>query len=169
MTACPYCAHENLPGMDVCDQCGHSLTDLYLPEPASDVERGLLTDRVEALAPRPPIAVAPETPTADVLRLMVDRRIGCVLVVQDDRLLGIFSERDALLKLNIDAARLGDRPVADFMTTPVDTLDGDAKIAFAVHRMDLGSFRHVPVVDEAGKPTGIISARDILRHLAARL
>ena len=107
--------------------------------------------------------------TRDVLRLMVERKIGSVFVVEDDRLLGVFSERDALIKLNTDVDKLSDKPISDFMTSKVETLDDSAKIAFAVQRMDLGSFRHVPIVNEEGTPVGVISARDILRYVSQRV
>jgi CBS domain-containing protein len=79
--------------------------------------------------------------------------------------MGIFSERDALRKLGARAAEQSGRPVSELMTPNPQTLVADAKIAFAVHRMDLGGYRHVPIVDQQGELTGIISARDILRHL----
>jgi len=55
--------------------------------------------------------------------------------------------------------------VSQFMSTNPETLQADAKIAFAVHRMDLGSYRHVPVVDGQRRPIGVVSVRDILRYL----
>ena len=168
MTICPSCDFENIEGTDVCEQCQQPLTDEYMHDPDTAVERGLLNDHLDMLSPNSPVTVAPDMPTRDVIRLMVDSNIGCVLVTEDEKMVGIFSERDALLKLNTEAAELGDRPVSEFMTTNVDTLDSHAKIAFAVHRMDLGSYRHVPITGEDGKPTGIISVRDILRYITER-
>jgi CBS domain-containing protein len=96
---------------------------------------------------------------------MVEHRIGCVVVADGNRPVGIFSERDALRKINVDATALAARPVREFMTHNPQSLVADAKIAFAVQRMDLGGYRHLPIVDERGELVGIISARDILRHL----
>jgi len=168
MTKCPFCDAENIEGIDVCEQCEQPLTEEYLHDPATAVERGLLADHIDVLNPKPPVVVAPDMATRDVIRLMVDRNIGSVLVVKDEHLIGIFSERDALMKLNAEAAQLSDRPVSEFMTKKVQTLDSHAKIAFAVQRMDLGSFRHVPVVNQAGEPVGVISVRDILRYITDR-
>jgi CBS domain-containing protein len=144
MTLCPYCGYENIAGADVCDECEQPLADLYLPTPATAVERRLLKDRIRLLSPKTPIAVSPSTPVRDVLRTMVERKIGCVVVVDGGKPVGIFSERDALQKLNTDAAQLADHPISEFMTASPETLDAAAKIAFAVHRMDLGGFRHYP-------------------------
>ncbi len=166
---CPFCGHDNIEGVDTCAQCEQPLTDMYLHDPATAVERGLLKDRIAALDPKPPIVVSPKTPVGEVLRTLVDKSIGCVIVVEGGKVVGIFSERDALRKLNIDADSLSDQPVADFMTTPVETLDAGAKVAFAVQRMDQGSYRHIPIVDDDDEPLGIISARDILRYLTERM
>jgi len=105
----------------------------------------------------------------EVLQLMVERRIGCVVVAEGDRAVGIFSERDALKKLNTQAAAMAQRPISEFMTPNPQSLVADAKIAFAVQRMDLGGYRHLPVVGRGSELVGIISARDILRHLTHRL
>ena len=96
---------------------------------------------------------------------MVEHGIGCVVVADNNLPLGIFSERDALRKINTEALGLAVRPVCEFMTPKPQTLVADAKIAFAVQRMVLGGYRHLPIVGEKGELIGIISARDILRHL----
>ena len=166
---CPSCNVENLDGVDDCAGCGQPLNDAHLPEPSTEVERCLLMDRVEVLNPKVPIHVSPDTAVRDVLRLLVDRRIGCVIVVDADKPVGIFTERDALEKLSTNAVSLGDQPVSAFMTGAPDTLEVDAKVAFAVQRMDVGGYRHLPIVSDTGKLMGIISVRDILRYLAEKL
>jgi CBS domain-containing protein len=169
MIICPYCDQENLPGADVCEQCGNSLADLNLPVPATKLERSLLRDRVRTVTTMPPLTVFPETRIREVLQLMNERQVGCVMVVENRQLVGIFTERDALLKLGTEAATLGDRPVSQFMTPHPQTLRLDAKIAFAVQRMDLGGFRHVPVVSPSNEPVGVISVRDILDYLSEKI
>ena len=166
---CPYCGSENLEGVDDCAECGQPLGDAYLPDPSSTVEQGLLTDHVDVLSPKVPIAVSAETPVRDVLRMLVDRSIGCLIVADEGKPVGIFSERDALVKLSTNAVSLGDRPVSEFMTTAPTTLEVGAKVAFAVQRMDVGGYRHLPIVGDAGELTGIISVRDILRYLTEKL
>jgi CBS domain-containing protein len=165
MNFCPYCDTENIEGADDCVECGQPLDDTHLAPPNSEVERSLLRDRISALVPKKPITAAPTTPVGEVLRLMVEHRIGCVVVADGNQPVGIFSERDALRKINIEAPNLAARPVREFMTPHPQTLVADAKIAFAVQRMDLGGYRHLPIVGERGELVGIISARDILRHL----
>jgi CBS domain-containing protein len=168
MILCPYCDAENIEGADVCDECQLSLTDLSLRPPATDVERGLLRDRIASLKPNPPLAVGPSEPIGKVLRTMIDRGVGCIVVTEGGRLLGIFSERDALMRLNVDAAKMATRPVSEVMTVNPATLRTRDKIAFALHRMNVGGFRHVPILDEEDRLVGVISIRDILKYLTAR-
>jgi CBS domain-containing protein len=169
MIVCPYCDSENISGADYCEKCGQPLDDLHLPEPATPVEQALLRDRVSVLRPKQPIVVPSSMPVRKVLETLLAKGIGCVLVVDEGKLAGIFSERDALMKVHTQIDELGDRPVSEFMTASVETLLPSAKIAFAVHRMDLGGYRHVPIVDENGVPTGMISVRDILSYLTERM
>jgi len=169
MIYCPNCRSENIDGEDECSQCGQPLGDTYLPPPTSDVERVLLRDRISALAPKSPITVAATTTVGEVLRLMAEHRIGCIVVVDGERPIGIFSERDALRKINTAASSMALRSVSEFMTPNPQTLVADAKIAYAVQRMDLGGYRHLPIVGQGGELVGIISARDILRHLTEGL
>jgi CBS domain-containing protein len=165
MMLCPYCGAEYIEGSDLCDQCQNSLTDLFLRPPATDVERGLLRDRIESLKPKKPLSVGPDTPIGEVLKTMLDRGIGCIMVVDGERLLGIFSERDAVMRLNVDAARMSGRPVSEVMTVTPATLRARDKIAFALHRMNVGGFRHLPILDDDDKLIGVVSIRDILRYL----
>jgi CBS domain-containing protein len=108
-------------------------------------------------------------PVRDVLKLLVDRSIGCVLVVDGGKLAGIFSERDALLRLNVDAQALGHEPVSKYMTSPVESLGLEDRIAFSLHKMDIGGYRHIPILGEDGQPCGVISIRDILRYMTTTI
>lgn len=169
MTQCPYCGHENIPGDDVCAECQHSLSEFHLPSPASEVERALLSDRVGELQPNTPLVVSSGTPVGEVLKILVDHEIGCLLVEDDGALVGIFSERDSLIKIGADVEQRRGEPVSKFMTPAPETLKATAKVAFAVQRMDLGGYRHVPIVNEHGKTEGVISVRDILRYLTSKM
>ena len=73
------------------------------------------------------------------------------------------------MSLNTEASALGDRPVSGFMTAPPETLEPDAKVAFAVQRMAVGGYRHIPIVGGGGELGGIVSVRDILRYLTDKM
>jgi CBS domain-containing protein len=166
---CPYCGADNLDGVDDCAECGQSLSDAHLTDPPTAVEQSLLADHLQVLDPQTPVVVSADTPVRDVLRAMVDGGTGCVVVADGDRSVGIFSERDALMRLNTAASALGDRPVSEFMTAEPETLEPTAKVVFAVQRMDVGGYRHIPIIDEGGELAGIVSVRDILRYLTDKM
>ena len=107
MILCPYCDAENIEGADVCAECELPLTDLSLKAPASDVERGLLRDRIESLKPCTPISVGPDETIGSALKTMMSRGVGCLPIVEGGRLLGIFSERDAMMRHAPAALRPG--------------------------------------------------------------
>jgi CBS domain-containing protein len=167
MAVCPDCGYDNIAGTDECEECGQSLTELSDVIPTSPLAKGLVNDSIDSLSPREPVAVSPDEKVGHVLDLLVDNHIGCVLVVDGDDLIGIFSERDALVRLNTEAEELKDRPIKEFMTDSPSTLQGHDTIAYAVHKMSLGGYRHIPILTN-GKPTGVISIRDVLRYATER-
>ncbi len=162
---CPDCGHENVDGADVCQDCGGSLwgTDQL----GSEIEQSIASHPISVLCPRAPVCVPPEMPVREVIASMADQKIGCVLVEEEARLLGVFSERDVLNKVSLDADNL-DRPVAEFMTASPATATKTDSIGFVLQTMDLGGYRHLPIVNSANIATGIISVRDILRFLAVK-
>ena len=165
----PYCGAVNIDGVDDCADCGQPLSDAYLADPSTTIEQSLLAAHVDVLSPKKPIAISARTPVRDVLRMLVDRGIGCLIVTDAGKPVGIFTERDALVKLSTDAVSLGARPVSEFMTTALETLEIGAKVACAVQRMDVGGYRHLQIGGDTGELTGIISVRDILHYLTEKL
>jgi len=168
MTVCPSCGHQNIAGADQCEDCGSSLAQVSDLQPVPAQDEGVLGDHISVLSPCVPMIVNPDTAVGDVLQVLVDNSIGCVLVVEDDEVVGVFSERDALMRLGVRYADLLDRPVSEFMTESPETLELGDKIAFALHKMDIGGYRHIPILDD-GRISGIISVRDILGHLTREL
>ncbi len=161
---CPVCDFTNPPGVDECRNCLTPLSGLDLPVPRGPVETSLLTDSVAVLQPRPPVTVTADATLGSAVRLMIEQRVGAVLVT-DRRgdLVGILTERDFLAK--VVGVRGYDRlPVADFMTHSPETVAPDDLLVTVIGKMDGGGYRHLPVV-AAGKPVGVVSVRDILRHL----
>lgn len=168
MTTCPFCGHRNIDGVDTCDGCQGPLEFLSKPQANSELEKSVLNARVFMLAPRRPIVVGPYTTVDEVLDLLVSHSIGCVVIVDNEEIVGIFSERDALCRLNTDVAQFEDRPISEFMTPAPETIDRDAKIAFALQKMDVGGYRHLPVTTD-GRISGVISIRDVLDYITANL
>src|SRR5262249_14149491 len=162
---CPNCGHDNLPGSEECSSCLQDLTQLDRPVAQSRVERSLMEDRVRVLRPKKPVTVQATATVRQAIQTMLARDIGALLVVgAGGKLVGIFSERDLLTKVAGIHDGYADRPVRDFMTADPETVTAHDTMASALHKMDIGGYRHLPVV-KAGRPTGVISVRDMLRHL----
>lgn len=108
------------------------------------------------------VLTAPATTTViEAARLMKERKVGAMMVVEADRLVGIFTERDALFRVVADGRDVKNTQLSEVMTRSPQSLHPDKSFAEALHIMHLGEFRHVPVV-ENGRPVGMISARDAL-------
>ncbi|MBI4572332.1 MAG: CBS domain-containing protein [candidate division NC10 bacterium] len=111
------------------------------------------------------VAVPLGTTIGQAARVMKERRIGCVLVEDGGKVVGIFTERDILTKLvgtGYDPAKV---QVDGVMTRDPETLTPEDPIAFAMQIMSVGGFRHVPLVDADRRPVGILSVKDIVDYL----
>ena len=113
------------------------------------------------MEPRKLVVASPQTSVREAARLMMEARVGAVLVVSEGRLVGIFTERDVVYRITaVDrdprATRLG-----EVMTPQPKTLAPEESFGRALLVMHENGFRHVPVVED-GKPLGMISARDAL-------
>lgn len=105
---------------------------------------------------------APVTLTvSEAARLMRERRVGAIMVVEEGTLAGIFTERDALIRVLAEGRDVHTTRLADVMTRNPKTIHPDRSFAEALQMMYGGSFRHVPVVED-GRPVGMVSARDAL-------
>ena len=162
---CPHCAYDNLPGSEHCDNCQADLTQLDRPAARDRVERSLMEDPVVKLQPRQAVTLRPTTTVKQVIEVMLSHDIGAVLIVDDaGKLLGIFSERDLLMKVADPTVDHTARPVSDFMTPNPETVRPTDSLAFVLHQMDVGGYRHLPVLKD-GQPLGMFSVRDMLRHI----
>jgi len=161
---CPNCGFENISGVDLCEECGTDLAGLDLPEAEHGLSGRLLTDRVGDLPLAPPIVVSPETTVAEAVRKMREEKHGCVLVVEDSELVGIFTEKDLLSRILRKGADAEKVQVGKVMTTDPITLRPGDPPAFAIHNRVERDLRHLPVV-EGGALLGFISVRHLLRYI----
>lgn len=126
----------------------------------------VLCRSISTLDPKDPICVFEDTTIAETIELLQREKIGCIVVTdREEKLLGIFSERDLLIKIagrkvDIDSAVIG-----EFMTKNPTTTTFDAPLAYALNLMSHGGFRHIPLVDDEYIPRGIISVKDIIDFL----
>jgi len=114
-------------------------------------------------------AVPPESTAAEAIRLMLARRVGAVVVVDANRVVGIFTERDVLKKLALSGRDPEKVPVRELMTAPVETASPQTTADDALVSMLDNHFRHLPVVDPSGRLRGVLSIRNLLHEQVAEL
>jgi CBS domain-containing protein len=133
--------------------------------PGPILESALRHTVLSEVVSHPALTVSPSTTLADAIHQMQKERRSCVLVMDNDRLAGIFTERDVLMKVAAQPLDLMHTPVSQSMTADPFTLPADANVAFALNKMVLEGFRHIPLVDDAGRPTAVVSMRDLINYL----
>ncbi len=136
-------------------------------EVCEDIERvkgAVLETPVSELMADKPLVVSADATVVSAVRAMNERRTGCVLVQKDGKLAGIFTERDVLRKvvfhdnshtLKVDAV----------MTSNPETLPANASVAYALNKMSVDGYRHIPIVDPDGKAIGVLSVKDIVNFV----
>ena len=128
-----------------------------------DFQLHLETETVDHCYPAKPLCAAPDDSIRSVLRLLRSARTGAAMICSDGKLLGIFTERDAL-KLLAAGANL-DVPVSSVMAQNPATLRSTDTVAKAISLMSTGGFRRLPIVDDEGKPVGLVKVSGILHYL----
>jgi CBS domain-containing protein len=165
---CPTCGFDNVPGSEYCQNCENDLALLDRPEPRDRVEQSLMDDCVEVLNPRSAVTLPADAPVSQAIQTMLEANSGAVLVCEDgEKIVGILTERDLLLKVVATSDQEEDRlsqPLRNFMTPKPEMLREDHSLAFALHKMDFGGYRHMPV-HRKDAPVGMISVRDLLSHV----
>jgi CBS domain-containing protein len=108
-----------------------------------------------------PVTASPDTTVRAAAELMKRYHVCALLVVERDRLAGIFTERDALFRVVAEKRDPDSTRLQDVMTCNPCTISPDRPFGHALHLMYEGEFRHVPVI-ENGRALGIVSSRDAL-------
>lgn len=161
---CPDCDKSNIPGAQLCENCGLELAGLDLPEAAGGFIGRLLTDKIADLSVISPLTVSGEARVSEVIEVMRREHHGCVLVKEEGRLTGIFTERDVLTQIVAKGLDPSEVPVHDVMTRDPYRLEPVDPPAFAIHRMVVSGLRHLPVV-EGEELRGFLSMRSVLRYI----
>lgn len=108
------------------------------------------------------VTAAASLSVLEAARIMAQAHVGSIMIIERERLVGIFTERDALnrvLAAGLDPDRT---PLSAVMTASPQSVSADHLLGHALHQMFEGGFRHMPVVDNNGRPVGMVSSRDAL-------
>ncbi|MHC4219178.1 MAG: CBS domain-containing protein [Planctomycetota bacterium] len=135
-------------------------------------ESSIKSVEIMALELDPPVVMDAGATVADVIKMMRERGEGYALLTENDRLAGIFTERDVLLKV-VGVAGAGGRPVAELMTAGPIAVGQREPVRNAVFHMTRGGFRSVPVVDREQRVVGCVRQKDlgryVVQHFADRI
>jgi len=145
------------------------LEDYDPPVFEDPVEQALHDESVESLKTKPLTTVAADLSVREAMQLMVGNQIACILVEEGGKLVGVFSDRDVLDRVALEYDQVIDGPVRDVMSTDpvfVEEVDNAAKVLTV---MAVSGYRHVPVVNAQGAPTGIVSPVRISQFLSSQL
>lgn len=161
---CPSCGARNIEGVDECANCGADLRRVDLPKPTATIEQTLMQMPLTALGLSKIHAVTPDTTLEAALAALLRQNADILEVVENEQLVGVLSVRDIINRVGSDYAAKLARPVREYMTPKPETLPPDAPITFAINKMDVGGYRHVPVVQDH-RMVGVVSVRDVIRYL----
>jgi CBS domain-containing protein len=131
----------------------------------------VLQQRMRELIPTLPttVALGYQATMREALNIMRDQQLSCVLVVEQGQLVGIFTERDVVTTVAGAPLDIDHVPLRDVMRPNPECLGLDDTLMDALHQMSVGEYRHVPVVDEHGQPSALVSMQVIFDTLMAAL
>ena len=119
---------------------------------------------IKHLKIRKPCTLEVSRPVSEAVKLMQEKEVACVLITKDSLLKGILTERDILIKaIGKDLSKM---KAADIMTPDPEAFEPDDAVAFVINAMDVGGFRHIPVIDEQKHPIAVVSVKDIIGFIA---
>jgi CBS domain-containing protein len=122
----------------------------------------MFSQRIKSVMHSEKILIAPpETTVSKAAELMAGKNVGAVMVVENERLVGIFTERDIVFRVVAKGRDVRVTLLSDVMTPEPKTVDPEKSFGYALLMMQEHGFRHVPVIQD-GKPIGIVSARNAL-------
>ncbi len=162
---CPSCGYDNIEGADRCEEC---LTSLFNFDESQGGRRGLARSVMEddlSQLDQEFLGVAPDAPVSEVIKQMKQARLGCALVLEDGKLVGIFTERDLLNELTGKDAHSPTTAVKELMSANPEVLRETDSVATALNKMSMGRYRHIPV-QKADGTYCVTSIKHVLKYLA---
>jgi CBS domain-containing protein len=129
-----------------------------------NLAKKLKVESVSRLDPRPPLQLAPSQTVAEAVALLRQEQVGCLIICENNKLVGIFTERDLIRRILAPGKPLTMR-LAECMTPRPAVVDPKESIWTAIARMESGGYRHLPVVDATGRPQGVLSVKQIVHYI----
>lgn len=163
---CPSCGYDNIEGADRCEECVTSLRQFDVPraDRAEGLARSVMEDDLNQIE-QEFVGVNSDTPAVEAIEQMRAAHVGCALVIEDGKLLGIFTERDVLNRLTGKGALAPTTAVKNLMSPNPETLRETDSVATALNKMSLGRYRHIPVQKTDGT-YAVTSIKHVLKYIA---
>jgi len=146
--------------------------ETYFDQPKARIESfdaDLLQEPVVVLPLRPALVFSVSDTVTEAIRSMQREHRGCVVVTDSgtnaSKLVGIFTERDILYRIVDRGKNPATLPLSEVMTSDPEVLSMHSTIAYALNKMSVGGFRHVPIVDDEHRPAFVVSVRDVVEFL----
>lgn len=163
---CPACGFENIPGTAICENCSTALTIFEEKKlvTKSNIEKAILEDKLDKIGGEKSIAlkVSPEFSVREVIDLMLKHDKFSAVVMEEENIQGIFTERSLLKRVCSKSPINLDKPIRDAMLEDPKKLKPDDCVVDALHMMDIGGFTYA-IID--GDPLRVINIRDILDYI----
>jgi CBS domain-containing protein len=164
---CPSCGFDNIEGMDRCENCMKSLRDLDVPQSGltDGLARSVMEDTLGHLEHEEMLTVQPGETALEVARRMKAAQASCALVLDQGKLVGIFTEHDVLCKMTGAKASAAERPVSELMSNNPESLRETDSVAAALNKMAMGRYRNIPIAKQEGGYS-LTSIKHVLKYIA---
>lgn len=138
-------------------------------KPRITTDEAIFNRPIRDLNYHPPRCVQQTAKLVEAVGLMKRYSVGAIMIQEGEKLIGILSERDILRKVLGTDVDLNQATVEQYMTRNPEVLKLDDSIAYVLHTMQIGGFRHVPLVDEEQRPVGIVSIKDVNEYIVSHI
>ena len=123
------------------------------------------TEPIKTLLGGPFVVLNEKVTLREAIDKIQEEHIGCVLLENDNKISGIFTERDVVQNIVGNRHNLSKEYVKNYITLKPDVLHQNDAIGFALNKMIEGGYRHIPIIKDSGEPIGVLSMQDIINHL----
>ena len=150
------------------DQIDDELNQMYGEESESEdkIAKAIkLTDDIFSIGIKKAILKKEDASIKSVIESMQTSHSSCILIIKNNKITGIFTERDVVTKIVARNIDLKNEKIYDYMTSNPEILQSDDSIAFALNKMVEGGFRHVPIVHSQSRDIFVISMQDIINSI----
>ena len=150
------------------DEIDNELNQMYGKESESEdkiVKAIKLTDNIFSIGINKAILINEDASIESVIKSMQTSHSSCIIIVKNNIISGIFTERDIVTKIVARNVDHKNEKICDYMTNNPEILQSDDSIAFALNKMTDGGFRHVPIVHSKSKDIFVISMQDIINSI----